>query len=58
MQRATCQDHLGDLFARAGRYAEAIAAWQRALDGDGQDVETTAIERKISDARTRVQDQR
>jgi len=53
-ENSEIQDHLGDLFARAGRYAEAIAAWQRALDGDGQDVETAAIERKISDARTRA----
>jgi tetratricopeptide (TPR) repeat protein len=57
-ENSEVQDHLGDLFARAGRYAEAIAAWTRALEGDRQDVEAAAIERKISDARTRVQDAR
>jgi len=57
-ENSEVQDHLGDVLARRGRLAEAIAAWTRALEGDGQDVETAAIERKISDARTRVQDAR
>ena len=44
------QDHLGDLLNRLERYAEAIAAWRRALDGDGEEIEPAAIERKIMDA--------
>ena len=30
------QDHHGDVLAKRGRNAEAIAAWQRALAGDGE----------------------
>jgi tetratricopeptide (TPR) repeat protein len=47
-------DHLGDLHARRGRMDEAIAAWTRALDGDGQDVNREAIEKKISDAKAKA----
>ena len=49
------QDHLGDLMLRLGRYADAIAAWERALAGDGQEVERAAIERKIGDARRQLE---
>ena len=38
-ENSEIQDHLGDLHARKGRLPEAIAAWTRALKGDGQDVE-------------------
>ena len=33
------QDHWGDLLAKAGRYAEAVEAWRRALAGDGEPIE-------------------
>jgi Flp pilus assembly protein TadD len=49
------QDHLGDLHARKGRLAEAIAAWTRALDGDGSDIQREAIEKKISNAKSKMQ---
>jgi tetratricopeptide (TPR) repeat protein len=52
------QDHLGDLYARKGRLAEAVAAWTRALEGDGQDVDKGAIEKKISNARSKMQNAR
>ena len=48
------QDHLGDLFNRLGRYTEAIEAWERALAGDGDEIDADAIGRKINDARQRV----
>ena len=48
------QDHLGDLHARKGRLPEAIAAWTRALKGDGEDVEKAAIEKKISNAKGKM----
>ncbi len=51
------QDHLGDLMLRLGRYADAIAAWERALAGDGHEVERAAIERKIGDARRQLERQ-
>ena len=47
------QDHLGDVFARRGRVDDAIAAWNKALDGDGEDIDLAAVRRKIDDARTK-----
>jgi predicted negative regulator of RcsB-dependent stress response len=47
------QDHLGDVFARQGRWADAINAWTRALAGDGG-VDRVAVEKKIQDARTKI----
>ena len=49
------QDHFGDLMLRLGRYSDAIAAWERALAGDGHEVERAAIERKIGDARRQLE---
>jgi tetratricopeptide (TPR) repeat protein len=48
------QDHLGDLRFRQQRYAEAVAAWQRSLAGDGESINRTAVEKKIRDAQARV----
>jgi tetratricopeptide (TPR) repeat protein len=48
-------DHLGDLHARRGRLSDAIAAWTRALKGDGQDVERAVLEKKISNAKGKMQ---
>jgi hypothetical protein len=47
------QDHVGDLHARQGRWAEAIAAWTRALDGDGG-IDRVIVEKKIADAKGRL----
>lgn len=47
------QDHLGDVLYRLERVDEAIAAWQRALEGDGEEIERAAIEAKIRAARER-----
>jgi tetratricopeptide (TPR) repeat protein len=47
------QDHFGDVLARRGRWIEAIAAWMRALDGDGE-IDRAAVQKKINDARTRT----
>jgi tetratricopeptide (TPR) repeat protein len=49
------QDHLGDVHARRGSLQEAIAAWTRALGGNGQGIEKGGIEKKISDAKTKMQ---
>ena len=48
------QDHLGDLLFRLVRYEDAIAAWERALAGDGEEVEPAIIERKIGEARRQL----
>jgi tetratricopeptide (TPR) repeat protein len=47
-------DHLGDLRFRQQRYAEAVAAWQRSLAGDGESIDRAAVEKKIRDAQARV----
>jgi tetratricopeptide (TPR) repeat protein len=47
------QDHYGDVLARRGKVQEAISAWERALKGDGEDIDKAAIEKKIRDARAR-----
>jgi tetratricopeptide (TPR) repeat protein len=49
------QEHFGDLLARQGRFSEAVAAWTRALNGDGQDIDKMAIEKKIASARGKIQ---
>ncbi len=54
-ENSEIQDHLGDLHAKKGRFAEAIAAWTRALNGDGQDIQRDAIEKKISNAKGKMQ---
>ncbi|MEO6213148.1 MAG: tetratricopeptide repeat protein, partial [Vicinamibacterales bacterium] len=48
------QDHLGDLRWKQGRFAEAISAWERALGGDGEAIDRTAVEKKLRDARARL----
>jgi tetratricopeptide (TPR) repeat protein len=53
-QNSEVLDHLGDVQARRGNLEDAIAAWTRALSGDGQDVDRAAIERKVQDARTKL----
>jgi tetratricopeptide (TPR) repeat protein len=47
------QDHHGDVLARQGKWSEAVAAWQRALAGDGESIDAAAIEKKIRDGRRR-----
>jgi len=48
------QDHHGDAQAKRGRTAEAVAAWQRALAGDGEAIDRAAIEKKIKAAKLKV----
>jgi tetratricopeptide (TPR) repeat protein len=48
------QDHFGDLMLKLERYREAIAAWERALAGDGDEVERENIEQKIGDAKRQL----
>jgi tetratricopeptide (TPR) repeat protein len=47
------QDHLGDVLAGQGRWLDAIAAWTRALAGDGG-VDGAVVEQKVRDARSEV----
>ena len=51
---AVIQDHMGDLFAKRGRWQDAINAWMRALGGEGGDLSRTVVQKKIDDARSKV----
>jgi tetratricopeptide (TPR) repeat protein len=51
------QEHLGDLRFKQQRYSDAADAWEKALAGDGQSIDRAKIEKKIRDARARL-DQR
>jgi tetratricopeptide (TPR) repeat protein len=48
------QDHYGDLLFRLGRFQEAIDAWNQALGGDGDSIDTADIDRKIRSARQKM----
>jgi tetratricopeptide (TPR) repeat protein len=50
-RNSVIQDHLGDLRQKQNRHAEAIAAWQKALVGDGEAIERARIQKKIDQAR-------
>ena len=54
-RNSVVQDHMGDLLFRLERYREAISAWERALAGDGDGLDLSTVEAKISDARTRLE---
>jgi tetratricopeptide (TPR) repeat protein len=47
-------EHLGDLRLKQERYADAIAAFERSLAGDGESIDRTKVEKKVRDARQRV----
>ena len=51
---SVAQDHFGDLLSKLGRYEDAMSAWQRALDGDGEQIERAVVEKKIRSAREKV----
>ena len=53
-RNSVVQDHYGDVLARVGKPADAVAAWTRALEGDGEDVDKAAIEKKIRNARSKM----
>jgi Flp pilus assembly protein TadD len=45
------QAHYGDVLLRLGRYNDAIAAFTRALDGDGSEIDRGDIDKKIKTAK-------
>ena len=47
------QDHYGDVLVRLDRHKEAGLAWGKALAGDGEELDRSAVERKVRDARNR-----
>ncbi len=48
------QDHFGDLLFKLGRYQDAASAWQRALDGDMDQVDRATLEKKLRSARDKT----
>ncbi|MCM3879476.1 MAG: tetratricopeptide repeat protein [Vicinamibacterales bacterium] len=48
------QSHLGDALLKRGLYQDAIDAWQRAIDGDGDAVSRSELDDKIKSARQRL----
>jgi tetratricopeptide (TPR) repeat protein len=48
------QDHYAELLARQGRFDEAIAAWMRALAGDGDTIDRAGIDQKIRAAQQKL----
>jgi tetratricopeptide (TPR) repeat protein len=54
-ESSVVQDHLGDLRFRQQRFADAAAAWERALAGDGQAIDRPKIEKKLRDVRGRLE---
>jgi len=47
------QDHVGDVHLALRDVDAAIAAWERALKGDGRSIDRASIEKKIAQARKR-----
>ena len=48
------QEHYADVLFRAGRYDDAVAAWNRALAGDGDAIDRSDIDKKIRSARQKL----
>lgn len=48
-------DHLGDLRFKQQRFGDAVAAWERALAGDGEAIDRGAVQKKMQDARARAE---
>jgi tetratricopeptide (TPR) repeat protein len=48
------QDHYGDVLAKLGRYDEAITAYTRALNGDGDSIDKGDIDKKIKAAKQKL----
>jgi tetratricopeptide (TPR) repeat protein len=51
---STVNEHLGDLRLKQERYADAAAAFERSLAGDGESIDRLKVEKKARDARQRV----
>ncbi len=54
VHNSVVQDHYGDVLLKLERYEDAIAAWTRALSGDGDSIERGDIDKKIRSARQKL----
>ena len=48
------QEHYGEVLFKLGRYNDAIAAWTRALAGDGSDIDRADVDKKIRAAKQKL----
>ena len=48
------QEHYGQVLFKLGRFDDAIAAWTRALAGDGDSIDKADVDRKIKAARQKI----
>jgi len=48
------QEHYGQVLFKLGRYDDAIAAWTRALNGDGDSIDKADVDRKIRAAKQKL----
>jgi tetratricopeptide (TPR) repeat protein len=48
------QEHYGQVLFKLGRYDEAIAAWTRALAGDGDSIDKADVDKKIKAAKLKL----
>ena len=48
------QDHYGDVLFKLGKFNDAIAAWTRALAGDGDSIDRGEVDKKIRAAKQKV----
>lgn len=53
-RNAEILDHLGDVHAKRGKWQDAIDAWERAVQGEGDHVDREVIQKKIADARAKT----
>jgi predicted Zn-dependent protease len=53
-ESSVVQDHLGELRFKQQRFADAAAAWERALAGDRDSIDSEKIEKRLRDARARA----
>src|SRR5207237_703211 len=51
---AVIQEHYGEVLFKLGRYNDAIAAWTRALAGDGSDIDRADVDKKIRAAKQKL----
>jgi tetratricopeptide (TPR) repeat protein len=54
-QNSVIQEHLGDLRFKQQRYADAAAAWGRSLAGDGESIDRSRVQKKLEDAKARME---
>lgn len=54
LSNSVVQDHFGDVLFSLQRFQDAIDAWRLALSGDGDAIDTTAIDRKIRSAQQQL----